>query len=58
MAPYAESARIEPLLFTVMRGLDPVRANLDINAQPLGCHAPLHAGHPVITPRQVEAKVF
>src|SRR5438067_1892056 len=28
----------------------------DIDAQPPGCHAPLHAGHPVITPRQVEAK--
>jgi hypothetical protein len=30
--------------------------DLSINAQPLGCHAPLQAGHPVITPRQVEAK--
>ena len=36
------------------RELVPVRC--DIDAQPAGCHAPLHAGHPVITPRQVEAK--
>ena len=33
-----------------------MRADLSINAQPLGCHAPLQAGHPVITPRQAEAK--
>src|SRR5437588_8616779 len=30
--------------------------NFSINAQPLGCHAPLQAGHPVITPRLAEAK--
>jgi hypothetical protein len=33
-----------------------MRADLSINAQPLGCHAPLQAGHPVITPRQAETK--
>ena len=33
-----------------------VSLRCDIDAQPHGCHAPLHAGHPVITPRQVEAK--
>jgi hypothetical protein len=30
-----------------------MRASFSINA--LGCHAPLQAGHPVITPRQGEA---
>ena len=33
-----------------------MRADLSINAQPLGCHAPLQAGHPVIPARGVEAK--
>jgi hypothetical protein len=33
-----------------------MRADLSINAQPLGGHAQLQAGHPVITPRQVETK--
>jgi tripartite-type tricarboxylate transporter receptor subunit TctC len=33
-----------------------MHADLRIDAQPLGCHAQLQAGHPVITPRQVEAK--
>jgi hypothetical protein len=33
-----------------------MRANLSLNPQPLGCHAPLYAGHPVIPAREVEVK--
>ena len=32
-----------------------MRANLSINAHLRGCHAPLYAWHPVITPGQAEA---
>jgi len=36
-------------------GSSPIRANLSLDPQPLGCHAPLYAGHPVIPAREVEA---
>jgi hypothetical protein len=44
-----------PQALSVMRGHDPMRANLSLNPQPL-CHAPLYAGHPVIPAREVEVK--
>src|SRR3984893_3437403 len=40
----------------VMRGLDPIGANLSQDRQSLGCHAPLQAGHPVIPARAGQAK--
>ena len=33
-----------------------MRVNLSVGSQPVGCHAPLQAGHPVIPARQFEAK--